>query len=154
MFTGDRSGDWLYRALFRAGLANQQRSTDARDGLVLHNCAVTNACHCAPPDNRPTTEELDQCARFFDRTVDVTQPLVFLALGSIAWRACIQLFRRQGWYEGRVPKFGHGAELFAADRAMVGCYHPSQQNTFTGRLTESMLDTVVGRAARLAAAPT
>lgn len=150
MFTGDRSGDWLYRALSTAGFANQPESTDRDDGLVLSDCVITNACHCAPPGNKPTREELVACGEWFERTVDLLPVKVLLALGGIAWRAVVDFARRREWYEGRLPKFGHGACVALTEgRWLLGSYHPSQQNTFTGRLTEPMLDDVFSRARQL-----
>ena len=143
MFTGDRSGLWLYRALHKAGFANQAESATADDGLRLINCAITAACHCAPPDNKPTRQELTECRPWLQQTVELLQPRVFLALGQIAWQATVDELRRINWYSGRTPKFGHGAVAELADgRSLVGSYHPSQQNTFTGRLTEPMFDRV------------
>jgi len=143
MFTGDRSGDWLYRALCRADLANQKESYATDDGLRLKDVAITAACHCAPPGNRPSTEELSNCASWFKKTVELLPVSVFVALGQIGWRATIELVRGLGWYSGPLPKFSHGATVSLSDgRWLVGSYHPSQQNTFTGRLTEQMLDDV------------
>jgi uracil-DNA glycosylase family 4 len=143
MFTGDRSGDWLFRALHKAGFANQPNSDSAKDGLELTDCAITAICHCAPPDNKPTTSEVRQCRDYLVQTVDMLQPKVFVALGQIGWKGAVDEFIRRGWYEGKRPKFGHGAEVEIADnRVLIGSYHPSQQNTFTGRLTEEMLDAV------------
>ena len=151
MFTGDRSGDWLFRALHNTGFASQAESTSRDDGLVLRNCAITGACHCAPPDNKPTTDEIANCREWFDGTVDALPVRVFVALGQIGWRAVIDLARDRGWYEGRLPKFGHGAEVeLTDDRLLIGSFHPSQQNTFTGRLTEPMLDAVFARAREIA----
>ena len=150
MFTGDRSGDWLYRALHRAGFANQPQSADGGDGLNLTGCAITNACHCAPPDNKPTREEIENCQDWFDRTIELTSVRVFLALGQIAWRAIIDKARRAGWYEGTIPKFGHAKSVqFASGHWLLGSFHPSQQNTFTGRLTEPMFDAVFQKAREL-----
>lgn len=146
MFTGDRSGDWLFRALHKAGFATQAAATSRDDGLELINCAITATCHCAPPDNKPTKEEIDNCRPWFDRTVEITPARVFLALGQIGWRSMIDYAREAGWYEGRLPKFGHAAEVpFTENRRLIGSYHPSQQNTFTGRLTEPMFDSVFAR---------
>jgi uracil-DNA glycosylase family 4 len=143
MFTGDRSGQWLYRALHKAGFANQAESTAAADGLQLMDCAITAACHCAPPDNKPTRQELAECRPWLQQTVELLQPRVVLALGQIGWRAMVDELRRIEWYAGRTPKFGHGAVVELSDgRWLVGSYHPSQQNTFTGRLTEPMFDRV------------
>ena len=147
MFTGDRSGDWLFRALHNAGFANQPTSTDQNDRLTLSDCLVTNACHCAPPDNRPTRDELELCRDWFQQTVDLVNARVFLALGAIAWRAIVDLARDQHWYSGPIPKFSHQAEVPLTDnRWLLGSYHPSQQNTFTGRLTEDMFDAVFEQA--------
>ncbi|MGE0377196.1 MAG: uracil-DNA glycosylase [Planctomycetaceae bacterium] len=143
MFTGDRSGDWLYRALDRAGFASQATSTSAADGLRLIDCAITAAGHCAPPENKPTREELANCRPWLEQTIDLLPASVFLALGQIAWRSVVELARSRGWHGGPVPKFGHGAVVELTDnRRLLGSYHPSQQNTFTGRLTETMLDDV------------
>ena len=151
MFTGDRSGDWLFRALQRAGFANQATAVDRDDGLELIDCAITAACHCAPPANKPTREEIAHCREWFDETVDLLSVVVFLALGQIGWRSAVDLARRHDWLlEKKSPKFGHGAMAkLTAGRWLLGSYHPSQQNTFTGRLTERMLDDVMATARRL-----
>lgn len=147
MFTGDRSGEWLYRALHRAGFANRATSVSADDVLRLRDCAITAVCHCAPPDNKPLPAEIAACQSWLDATVDAAEPQVFLALGQIAWRAVVDLARRRGWYAGRLPKFAHAAQCdLAGGRTLLGSYHPSQQNTFTGRLTETMLDGVFATA--------
>ncbi|MGQ0634074.1 MAG: uracil-DNA glycosylase [Planctomycetaceae bacterium] len=147
MFTGDRSGEWLYRALFKAGFASQPESLARRDGLRLFDCAITAACHCAPPANKPTTAELAACQEWFAATLDVLPVRVLVALGQIAWRTLLVETRRRRWWSGAVPRFGHLAEVALADgRTLIGSYHPSQQNTFTGRLTEPMLDKVFARA--------
>lgn len=143
MFTGDRSGDWLYRALYKAGFANQATAVRADDSLRLNDCAIAATCHCAPPDNKPTTIEVANCRQWLAATIDVVPAQVLLALGQIAWAALCTHLRDRGWLEGRMPKFGHGAQTRLTDgRWLVGSYHPSQQNTFTGRLTEAMLDDV------------
>lgn len=150
MFTGDRSGDWLYRALHKAGFATQAESTACDDGLQLVNCAITAAGHCAPPDNKPTPDELALCADWLSQTVDLLPARVFVALGQIAWRSVIDLARQRDWYQGKVPKFVHAAEVdLGAGRRLIGSFHPSQQNTFTGRLTEDMLDAIFSRAREL-----
>ncbi|HVP39077.1 MAG TPA: uracil-DNA glycosylase [Candidatus Saccharimonadales bacterium] len=150
MFTGDRSGEWLYRALHRAGFATAPASLSADDGLELRGCAITAACHCAPPDNRPTPEELRRCGPWLARTLDLLPAKVFLALGGIAWRALALELRSRGWHSGPLPRFAHGAEVaLAGGRRLLGSYHPSQQNTFTGRLTEPMFDAVFARAREL-----
>lgn len=150
MFTGDRSGDWLYAALWRAGLANQPDSTHADDGLELRGAYVTSPVKCAPPANKPTTDERDRCAPFLAAEIDLVDPVVYVALGGFGWDA---VCRHVGW-EGRKPRFGHGAEAVLADgRTLLGSYHVSQQNTFTGRLTEQMLDAVFERAKEIRANP-
>jgi uracil-DNA glycosylase len=143
MFTGDRSGDWLYRALFKAGFANQPTSVSADDDLRLIDCAITAAAHCTPPDNKPTPHELANCQRWLDSTVDLLNPRVIVALGQIGFRAALAQARRRGWFSGPMPKFGHAATVKLAEgRRLVASYHPSQQNTFTGKLTEKMFDRV------------
>lgn len=150
MFTGDRSGDWLFRALHKAGFANQPDSTGLADGLTLTGAAITNACRCAPPDNKPTRAELENCQDWFQSTIDLLPVRVFVELGQVGWRAVVDFARQQGWHAGKLPKFSHGAELDLGEgRWLVGCFHPSQQNTFTGRLTEPMLDSVFQKAREL-----
>ena len=154
MFTGDRSGEWLYRALHKAGFANQPTSTSAEDGLTLRHCAITATCHCAPPDNKPTPDEIAECREWFDATVAALPVRVFIALGQIGWQTVIDWARRNELWTGARPAFGHGAEATLSDgRVLLGSYHPSQQNTFTGKLTEAMLDHVFARAAALLSAP-
>lgn len=143
MFTGDRSGDWLYRALHKAGFANQALSQDINDGLKLKNCLISAACHCAPPDNKPTSEELNNCRVWFDMTMDNVPAKVVLALGGIGWNTFLKYAKEKNWYSGARPKFSHGAKFVLENGlTLVGSYHPSQQNTFTGRLTEPMFDKV------------
>lgn len=156
MFTGDRSGDWLYAALHRAGYANQPTSVHAGDGLTLTGCRITAAVHCAPPDNKPTTDERDTCARWLDRELVVlSQVRVIVALGAFAWAAGLGAASRAGWSVARPrPRFGHGSEAMLGrqdrpDVVLLGSYHVSQQNTFTGRLTEPMLDAIFARAREL-----
>lgn len=150
MFTGDRSGDWLFAALHRAGYASQPTSTAAGDGLTLTGVRITASAHCAPPANKPTTQELATCAHWLDREVELCLPTLesILALGAIGWNATLACARRLGWTFD-APKFGHGAEVVLGTPAgvvrLVGSYHVSQQNTFTGRLTEPMLDAVMRR---------
>jgi uracil-DNA glycosylase family 4 len=152
MFTGDRSGEWLYRALYKAGFANQPASSYKNDGLVLIGCVVTAAIHCAPPANRPAREELANCQRWLQETVNLMPVRVFVALGRIAWNAIVDEARRRGWYQGPRPPFGHGLTVqLGGGTWLVGSYHPSQQNTFTGRLTEAMLDAVFLKAKKLLA---
>ena len=150
MFTGDRSGDWLFRALHKAGFANQADSTGLQDGLKLTGAAITNACHCAPPGNKPTPEELHNCREWFHQTIAVLPVQVFVGLGQVGWRAVVDYARDRQWHSGKLPRFAHGAELhLGADRWLIGSFHPSQQNTFTGRLTEDMLDDIFRRVRRL-----
>ncbi len=150
MFTGDRSGEWLYRALHEAGYANQPTSVSIDDGLTLTDCAITAACHCAPPDNKPTTEELATCSDWLRQTIDLVPARVYLALGQIAWNVLVAELRRRAWHTGRVPKFGHGAIVpLSFNRHLVGSYHPSQQNTFTGKLTREMLAEVLSSIRKL-----
>jgi len=153
VFTGDRSGDWLFGALYRAGLASQPTATDAADGLRLQGARVVAPVRCAPPANRPTPFERDTCAPWLDRELSLVLPSLsaIVALGSFAWSAALAALTRCEIDVPRPrPRFGHGAELRlrgpGGDVLVVGCYHPSQQNTFTGRLTEPMLDDVFARA--------
>ena len=152
MFTGDRSGDWLFRALHKAGFASQQQATAADDGLVLTDCAITAACHCAPPDNKPTTEELQNCSEWLTATFDALPVRVIVALGGIGWNTVWKYFKTcaaDRLLPTRKPKFGHGELVqLTDDMVLIGSYHPSQQNTFTGRLTEPMLDAVFRKAKR------
>ena len=152
MFTGDRSGEWLYDALHRAGFASQGYSADPQDGLKLIDCAITAAGHCAPPANKPTRDELAECSFWLDGLLKTLPVRVFVALGQIGWQTTVAAARRRGWYAGRMPKFAHAASVPLADgRTLLGSYHPSQQNTFTGRLTMPMLDNVFATARRLLA---
>lgn len=162
MFTGDRSGEWLYGALHRAGLASRPESLSRDDGLELHGALVTAACRCAPPDNWPAPDELARCADFLDRELELLRSVrVVVALGGVAWNAVMRRAARvaPGSLPRPRPRFGHGAVCEVVLRAsaaavpMVGSYHPSQQNTLTGRLTKSMLDAVVEKALRLVGGP-
>jgi uracil-DNA glycosylase len=147
-FTGDRSGDWLFAALHRAGFANQARSEARDDGLRLRGAYVTAVNRCPPPGNRPTPAERDNCLPYLVaelRLLDRARVLV--ALGSFAWNGTLRALREVGEEPPRPkPRFGHGAEAAVGEYALIGCYHPSQQNTFTGRLTEQMLDELFARA--------
>ncbi len=152
MFTGDRSGDWLFRALAKAGFANRAESLGRDDGMELLDCAITNACHCAPPLNKPTAEEISHCRCWLDDLLAQMRPTVFLALGQLAWKQLVDLALHKEWLTGKRPKFSHCAEVpLAEGRTLIGSYHPSQQNTFTGRLTEEMFDAVFAQARKLAA---
>lgn len=150
MFTGDRSGDWLFRALHRAGFASQSESTSADDGLTLVDCAITAACHCAPPDNKPASAELAECADWFAEILQLLPVRVMVALGGIAWNATWKQMKSDSGADlllGRTPVFGHGTVVqLTRTITLLGSYHPSQQNTFTGRLTEEMLDDVFSTA--------
>ena len=150
MFTGDSSGLWLYRALQRAGFANQARAEHREDGLALVDCAITAAVHCAPPDNMPSREERERCRPWLAETFDLLPVKVIVALGGLAWQETVREVRRRGWYAGPSPKFAHGAKILLADgRTLLGSYHPSRQNTHTRRLTEPMLDAVFAEARAL-----
>lgn len=150
MFTGDRSGEWLYRALHKAGFANQPQSVSRADGLKLLDCTITAVAHCAPPDNKPTLEEIKNCSEYFERAMKLHNPEVILALGGIAWNAVFEEIKRQGTWRGKKPSFAHGAEVqLNSQQWLLGSYHPSQQNTFTGRLTEPMFDAVFAHARKL-----
>ena len=152
MFTGDRSGDWLYRALHRFGLANQASSTRRDDGLRLSGAYVTAAVRCAPPGNRPTSEERETCRRFLERELDLLPAVrVIVALGGFAYNQLLRILGDRGFTLPRPrPGFGHAVELsLSPDLTLLGSYHPSQQNTFTGKLTEPMFDRVWERAVEL-----
>lgn len=142
MFTGDRSGEWLYRALFRAGFANQPTSTAANDGLVLKDAFITAAAHCAPPDNKPTTAELQNCQPYLEWELqNLTSAQVYLGLGKIGFDQAYSILSKMGQGLSKKPKFGHGLNYkLPSGKILMGTYHPSQQNTFTGRLTEPMFD--------------
>ena len=153
MFTGDRSGDWLYAALFRTGLANQPTSVAAGDGLILRGVRITAPVHCAPPANKPTTAERDTCHPWLERELRLLWPRLraVVVLGGFGWSTLWPSLASAGVpVPLRRPRFAHGAEVAVDGRIVLGCYHVSQQNTFTGRLTEAMLDGVLGRAAEVA----
>ena len=167
IFTGDRSGDFLYAAMWRAGLASQPTSTAREDGLRLHDAWVTATVRCAPPANKPAPEERDACLPWSVRELALLKRArVIVCLGAFAWDAALRLSVTIGATEdggGGIavaappvvlprprPRFGHGAEYTGARYTLIGCYHPSQQNTFTGKLTEPMIDAVLTRACELA----
>jgi uracil-DNA glycosylase family 4 len=153
MFTGDRSGDWLYRALHRAGFANQPEGHAADDGLCLSRAYITAAVRCAPPANRPTGVEREHCQPYLEEELEILRSArVVVALGAFAFDQVLRVLKKQGEDVPRPrPKFKHGTEVALGGRTVLGCYHPSQQNTFTGRLTESMFDAVWDRAKSLIA---
>lgn len=151
VFTGDRSGDFLYQALYEAGFANQPTSVRRGDGLELRNVYVAAAARCAPPLNKPLVSELLSCRGYLQRELALLKPRAMLALGKIAWDAYLDILKSQGKIRSRAAyKFSHGAEAEIAPDLprLFGVYHPSQQNTQTGRLTETMYETVLKRIAK------
>ena len=155
VFTGDRSGDFLFAALHRARLASQPMSAHVDDGLRLNGAYIAAAVRCAPPGNKPLPAERDRCAPFLHREIALLPDLrVIVALGAFAWHAALRTVEAvSGPLPRPLPGFGHGAETAAGPYTLLGAYHPSQQNTFTGRLTPEMLDAVLERALQLAPAP-
>ena len=153
MFTGDRSGDWLFRAMWRAGFASRAESNSLGDGLTLTGAWVTAPVRCAPPGNKPSVAERDLCASWFDRELDILEPTVVVALGGFAYRSIWRyLLDRDYDVPKPRPGFAHGLEVAVpSGRVVIASFHPSQQNTFTGRLTEEMLDAVFSRAQTLVA---
>lgn len=156
VFTGDPSGDWLFSALFRVGLANRSTSTSADDCLELRRTRVLAAVRCAPPDNKPTTGERDRCAHWLHAELRLIGPSlrVIVALGAFAWRSVFPALTATGAPKGpfRVPRFGHGARVDRGPVTVLASYHPSQRNTSTGKLSRRMLDDVLSEAARIGAA--
>ena len=155
MFTGDQSGDILYRVLHRTGFASQPTSSSRQDGMELHDAYITAAAHCAPPGNKPAPEELRNCRPFLERELELlTDIKVVVALGKIAFDAYLDILKRRGVIASRAPfLFGHNRQFrtAAGQPALISSYHPSQQNTSTGKLTEGMLLEVFRRARRIAA---
>ncbi len=148
IFTGDRSGDFLFASMHRAGLANQAESVSRDDGLELHGAYVTAAVRCAPPANKPTPQERENCSGWLEREVALLRDVrVVVCLGGFAWESALRL---RGAVPKPRPRFGHAAELPGEPWTLLGCFHPSQQNTFTGRLTPPMMDAVFARAMQLA----
>lgn len=146
IFTGDRSGDWLFGALYRAGYANQATSVSADDGLELRDAYIAAAVRCAPPANRPTPEERDRCLPYLAREIELLPNVrVIVVLGGFAYDALAKVVT----LPRPRPRFGHGVEVAAGAVTVLCCYHPSQQNTFTGKLTEPMLDAIFLRAREL-----
>lgn len=151
VFTGDRSGDFLFAALHRASFANQATSVSAVDGLRLTGLYLAAVNRCAPPANRPTPEERDNCLPYLVREIAALDELrVIVALGAFGWDGALRALAALGHRVAPAPRFGHGAEAWIGPYALIGSFHPSQQNTFTGKLTPAMLDVVLGRAAVLA----
>jgi len=166
MFTGDKSGDYLFGSLYRVGLASAPVAISADDGLRLTSVRLTAPVRCVPPENRPTAEERRRCGPFLEREFELVQPLVVVALGGFGWNAVCLTLAEQGWAIPKPrPKFSHGAEVTIARSSnsvpghssgtqsitLLGCYHPSPHNTYTGRLTTEMLDAIFTRAKKLAA---
>jgi uracil-DNA glycosylase len=152
IFTGDRSGDWLYRALYKFGFANQPRSTDRNDGLKLINCYITAAIHCAPPDNKPQPSEFANCRPYLlDELKYLKRVHVVIALGMIAFKTYFSARKQLGLQNPEpLPSFGHGSVARLGDGiTVISSYHPSQQNTQTGKLTEKMFDEVFSKASKI-----
>jgi len=151
IFTGDRSGDWLFGSLYRVGMANQPESVSVDDGLKLRGCWVAAVVRCAPPANKPTPLERDTCLPYAVRELALlTGVRVIVCLGAFAWDGALRVLAAAGSAVPRPrPKFGHGAEATVGGKVLLGCYHPSQQNTFTGKLTRPMIDDVMRRALEL-----
>ncbi|MGC5345067.1 uracil-DNA glycosylase [Streptomyces sp. DT171] len=163
MFTGDAAGDFLFAALHAVGLASQPTATHAGDGLTLHGVRLASPVRCAPPQNRPTTGERDTCRPWLSAELELLSPglRVLVVLGGFGWQALLPVLADAGWQLPRPrPAFGHGAQVTLSgtdgreDLRLIGCYHPSQRNTFTGRLTPAMLVDVFREAADLAGLPT
>jgi uracil-DNA glycosylase family 4 len=151
VFTGDRSGDFLFAALHRAGFANQSTSMSAVDGLRLTGLYLTAVNRCAPPANSPTPEERDMCLPFLVREIrSIADLRVIVALGAFAWDGVLRACASLGHRVTPTPRFGHGEEAWIGPYALIGSFHPSQQNTFTGKLTHTMLDSILTRAGALA----
>src|ERR1700755_856098 len=154
IFTGDRSGDWLCGSRWRPGFANQPTSVSRDDGLTLHDCFVTAAVRCAPPANRPLPAERDNCMPYLVRELSLLERLaVIVCLGGFAWEVAFRALAALGIETPKPrPRFAPGASVGLDGWTLLGCYHPSQQNTFTGRLTEEMIDAVFAQARQLAGA--
>lgn len=150
VFTGDRSGDFLFAALYDAGFANQATSAHRDDGLRLKNAYIAATIRCAPPENKPLPSEIGNCRTFFERELEILRPKAILALGKIAWDAYLEVLKQQGLITSRAAfKFAHGAEAdLPAGARLFGVYHPSQQNTQTGRVTPAMYRQVLRRIAQ------
>jgi uracil-DNA glycosylase family 4 len=147
LFTGDKSADFLIRALFQAGFANQPGSVDREDGLVLKDAYITAAVKCVPPDNRPTNQEISNCSRFLERELEIcNKSRVILCLGQVAFRSTMNVLKELGLFSSRIPDFEHGLRVELADgRKVYGSYHPSPRNTQTGKLTAAMFNALLRR---------
>jgi uracil-DNA glycosylase family 4 len=151
MFTGDRSGDFLYAALNKAGFANQATSLHRDDGLLLKDAYISATCRCAPPENKPLPKEIANCRGYLEREIEILKPKAVLALGKIAWDAYLEILKQRGEIASRaLYKFAHGAEceVTPGSPRLFGIYHPSQQNTQTGRVTPAMYASVLRRIRR------
>ena len=154
IFTGDRSGDFLFGALHRAGLSNRPGSLSRDDGLELRGVHLASVNRCAPPGNRPTPEERDTCLPYLVRELQALDEVpAVVALGAFAWDGVLRAFATLGHRVRPRPTFGHGAEVVIGPYTLIGCFHPSQQNTFTGKLTQEMLDAVLTRAKAVGGLP-
>jgi uracil-DNA glycosylase family 4 len=155
MFTGDRSGDWLYRALFKAGFANQPASIDRNDGLTLRNCYITATCRCAPPQNKLLPIEIANCRSYLLKEIQILENLrVVIGLGRVgfenAYSSLVEAHKVRIEAGKRKPMFRHGVQYQLNERLiLIGSYHPSQQNTFTGKLTEKMLDAIFNEVTKI-----
>jgi uracil-DNA glycosylase family 4 len=148
IFTGDESGNFLFRALHAVGIANRPESVRAGDGLELEGALLTAACRCAPPSNRPLPSEFAACQEYLEREFDLVSPRVLVALGALAFEACLHVLAGRTSVPKPRPRFAHGARVPIGPHALYGSYHPSQQNTYTGKLTQAMLRSVLRRAVR------
>lgn len=152
VFTGDRSAEFLVRALFKAGYANQPESTDLHDGLELKRLYMTAAVKCVPPENKPTAEEISSCSRFLASELRLLESVrVILCLGQVAYHSVMTLLRKKNLFQSKIPKFKHGLQLDLVDgRKIIASYHPSPRNTQTGKLTSKMFDSLLLRLEPLA----
>lgn len=152
MFTGDRSGDWLYRALYQTGFASQAESVSRHDGMELRDAYITASAHCAPPENKPLPEEIRKCRPFLERELEILKPRVVVALGKIAFDNYLDVLKAQGKIASRAAfQFGHNEHfrMGKGEPVLISSYHPSQQNTSTGKLTEKMLLEVFRKARKM-----
>ena len=151
MFTGDNSGNWLFRALHKAGFANQAASRDRHDGLEIRDCYITAAIRCAPPGNKPLSQELARCRGYLLNEIDLLRNVrVVVGLGRVGFETALESYREAGRITyARRPRFAHGTSVVLGDLTFIASFHPSQQNTFTGRLTEPMFDGVFAEVRRI-----